>query len=106
VDKKDIKKLPIRNKRSDDGKLFLVPPPVDKCSHFNGPFEVDEDAGKCICKNCGGEVSPMFVLMNLMKMESRWMRSRTSYKDEMKRLAERSRTKCDNCGEMTRISRR
>lgn len=103
--KDDVKKLPVRNKRSDDGGLFLAPPPYDRCNHFNGPFEVDEDAGKCYCKRCGGEVSPIFVLTELMKKESLWNRSRERYNDEMRRLSNRSRTKCEHCGKMTQISR-
>ena len=102
----DVKKLPVRNKRQDDGNLFLVPPPYGKCKHYRGPFEVDEDAGTCKCLECGEEVSPMFVLNRLMSQESQWIRTRERYKDEMKRLAERSRTKCEHCGQMTRISRR
>ena len=102
----DVTKLPIRNKRKDDGRLFLVPPPYEKCKHYRGPFEVDEDAGTCKCLECGEDVSPMFVLKRLMSQESRWNRARENYKDEMKRLAERSKTKCEHCGKMTRISRR
>ena len=47
----------------------------------------------------------MFVLESLMHQESRWMRTREAYQEEMKRLDERSRTKCQHCGQMTRISR-
>lgn len=102
----DIKKLPVRNKRGDDGKLFLVPPPYEKCKHYRGPFEIDEDAGTCTCKECGDTVSPMFVLKRLMNKESQWNRTRGNYLDEMKRLKERSRTKCRHCGQMTPISRK
>ncbi len=103
---KKTTKLPVRNKREENGKLFLVKPVFGKCQHYNGPFEVDMDAGKCICQECNEEVSPMFVLNRLLAKESRWMRSHDNYKDEMKRLAERSRTKCQHCGQMTRISGR
>ena len=48
----------------------------------------------------------MFVLEQLMKQESQWMRTMATYQDQMKRLAERSRTKCQHCGEMTRVSSR
>ena len=101
---KDITKLPVKNKREGERDLFLVKPPYDACGHYQGPFEVDEDAGKCVCKACGGEVTPMFVLMAMLHKESRWMTTHERHKDEMKRLAERSRTTCDHCGKMTRIS--
>ena len=99
-----IKTLPVKNKRQDDGKVFLVLPPYEKCKHYDGPFELDEDAGICRCKECGDEVTALFVLKRLMQKESQWNKSRSYYKDEMKRLAARSRTKCDHCGKMTRIS--
>ena len=102
----DVIKLHVRNKRQDDGKLFLVPPPREKCKHYKGPFEVDDDAGTCKCMECGDDVSPMFVLKRLMNKESQWNRTREKYQDEMKRLSERSKTKCEHCGQMTRISRR
>lgn len=96
--------LPVKHKAPPSGDLMLIPPPASKCIHFNTSFEVDEDAGKCTCKGCGEEVSPMFVLKRLMQLESRWMRTRSAHQDEMKRLKERSRTKCQHCGKMTRIS--
>ena len=101
-----IKQIPIRNKRQGEKDLFLVAKPYDRCKHYNGPFEVDEEGGKCICKACGEEVTAIFVLKRLMRDESRWMESHAKYHDQMKRLSERSRTKCDHCGKMTRISRK
>lgn len=102
----DVVQLKTERRTPPDGKLMLVPPPFGKCIHFNTSFEIDEDAGKCKCLGCGEEVSPMFVLTALMKLESRWMRTRAAYQDEMARLKARERTKCQHCGEMTRISSR
>lgn len=100
-----VTRLPVKNKRDDDGKLFLVPAPVKSCSHFRGAFEIDKVADKCFCRDCGAEVSPMFVLERLMQKESIWMKSSDRYLDELKRLAERSSTKCQHCHKMTKISR-
>lgn len=100
----DIKILPVKNKRTESG-MFLVPP-INKCKHYRGPFEVDEDSGVCVCKECGGSVTPIFVLKRLMSSESRWNSSRENYLEEMKRLKERSRTKCQHCGGITAISRK
>lgn len=102
----DVVQLKTERRAPPDGKLMLVPPPFGKCIHFNTSFEVDEDAGKCKCLGCGEEVSPMFVLKALMQLESRWMRTRAGYQEEMARLKARERTKCEKCGEMTRISHR
>lgn len=103
VDQCDVVQLPVRPKEPI-GDLFLVPAP-QPCCHFPPSFEVDVDAGKCKCRHCSGEVSPMFVLEQLMKQESRWNRTRAAYQDEMKRLDERSRTKCQHCGQLTKISK-
>lgn len=92
-------------KRPEPTDAFLQPVPHAKCQHYFGPFEVDVSASKCKCLSCGEEVSSMFVLEKLMRQESQWMQTHARYQDEMKRLAERSRTVCKNCGQMTRISR-
>lgn len=102
---KDISKLPVKNKREGTKELFLVRRPYERCKHYDGPFELDEDAGKVHCLECQEEVSPIFVLKRLMQLESRWMRSHNQYHDEQSRLAKRSRTTCDHCGKMTKISR-
>lgn len=100
----DIVQFPKDYKPPADGALFLVPAPAG-CLHYFGPFEVDVTGETCTCKQCGQKVSVWHVLDNLMKHESRWMRSRQAYLEEMTRLAERRRTKCRRCGEMTEISK-
>ena len=74
-----ITKLPVKPK-ADTGHLMLVPPPAG-CNHYPASFEVDLDGGRCKCKSCGGEVSPIFVLKMLMQEESRWNRTREAYGD-------------------------
>lgn len=103
-DDAQILRLPVKVKEPL-GSGFLVGVPYSNCQHYRGPFEVDVNAGKCKCIQCGGEVTAMFVLERMMQLESQWMRTRTAYHAEMKRLDERSRTKCQHCGQMTRISR-
>jgi hypothetical protein len=58
------------------------------------------------CGLCGTRLDPMFVLQKLAREESQWQRHRQQHLDEMKRFNERSRTKCEHCDRMTRISRR
>lgn len=105
ADQTNILALPVKPRPAAEEGAMLQPVPFNKCHHVFTSFEVDMDAGKCRCKKCGEEVSPMFVLDQLMRAESRWMRTLESYQDAMKRLAERSRTTCTHCGKMTRISR-
>lgn len=106
MNKDDIIKLPVKKKVPLDSNLMLVQPPFGKCNHFKVTFEVDIDSGDCKCLQCGERVTAIYVLDQLMKEESRWNRTRKTYQDEMKRLKERARTKCQHCGEMTRISNR
>lgn len=99
----NILMLPVKP-REPVAERFLEAVPYSACSHLFGPFIVDDKAGKCTCKKCGAEVSAMFVLERLMQQESRWMRTREAYMGEMERLAKRSKTKCEHCAKMTRIS--
>lgn len=100
----NVSALPVKPRPTLDEAPMLQAVPYSHCRHSFTSFTVDADAGKCFCKACGEEVSPMFVLERLMQQESRWMRTRAAYQDEMKRLEERSKTKCRKCGEMTPIS--
>ena len=75
-----------------------------ECQHRAG-FDVDDKLDEVTCRGCNAKLSPIWVLRQLANMETRWHRHRETYQDEMKRLAERQRTKCRHCGEMTTISR-
>jgi hypothetical protein len=102
----NILKLPAAFKDPPAGDRMLTPVDLKRCPHWNTTFEIDLKGAKCKCLGCNEDVSPMFVLEQLMHKESQWMRTRAAYQDEMKRLAERSSTKCTHCGKMTRVSRR
>lgn len=104
-DDENIAIFPAKHRRPDKG-LMLVPPEPNTCSHYPAAFTVDVKAGKCTCRKCGADVAPMFVLEMLMHKESQWNRTREAYQDEMKRLKDRSSTKCQHCQRMTRISGR
>ncbi|ABO60578.1 hypothetical protein LA345_38820 (plasmid) [Burkholderia vietnamiensis] len=82
---------------------YLVAP-VAECQHFNGPFLVDDTLAEVTCGRCKQKLNPMWVLKQLVQKENRWHAHFARYQEEMKRLAERSRTKCRHCGEMTPIS--
>lgn len=57
------------------------------------------------CGNCHAKLDPLWVLRILANREGRYMRTAARYQEEMKRLDQRQRTRCDHCGKMTRISR-
>jgi len=99
-----VVELKVKRKQHPGSEVMLVPAPR-ACAHL-GSFEVDEALAEVTCCECGAKLNPMHVLKLLCNQESRWHRVRSAYQDEMKRLAERERTKCQHCGQMTKISRR
>jgi hypothetical protein len=118
-DDDNIKKLPVRFKQppqADPPFLSVVTSWGDKkCDHRSFyadghmrpvTYKIREGETEVECGNCGTRVDPMFVLRILANEENSWSRSRQGYIEEMKRLKERSRTKCVYCGKMTEISRR
>ena len=106
------------------GVKFKAPPSEDEptlkviqhegCNHrwtfrqgrqINATYLIREGETEVECGLCNTRLDPMFVLRHLAFEETNWLRTRKAYQDEMKRLNARRRTKCDNCGHMTRISR-
>jgi hypothetical protein len=70
------------------------------------PYLVDEALAEVECGKCGAKLNPMWVLVRLANEDRRLNESQRRYQEEMARLNERERTKCEHCGQMTRISRR
>lgn len=73
-----------------------------KCFHRR--FLIDDKLQQVECGDCGEKLNPMFALEQLCRNEDRYHELHARYHDELRRLAERSRTKCEHCGQMTRIS--
>lgn len=92
-------KVPFKKPVPDDRFLLVEYNPC-----FHGPFVVDRDKLEVVCKKCGEKLNPMHVLCRLASEETQWHESFKRYQGEMKRLAERSATKCQHCQKMTRIS--
>lgn len=110
-DGENVTRLPVRFKTQ--GKTGRALELIDRyfdnegqCSHRNATFIVCESEADVECGKCGAKLNPMWVLKHLAVEERRLHEMSERYKDEMKRLSERSRTQCQHCGKMTRISRR
>lgn len=99
----DVIKLNVQFKPPVAEDKYLVPAPPG-CNHHNGPFLVSEKLAEVTCGRCNAKLNPIWVLTKLMHAESKWHDNMTRYQDEMKRLSERSKTKCQHCKQMTRIS--
>lgn len=114
-----IKKLGVRFKQpaaEDENTLRIVHFEKDGCNHkwkyvdgvgmVNAQYLIREGETEVECSLCNTRLDPMFVLRELACKEHRWNHQRQTYQEEMRRLSERTRTKCDHCGKMTRISNR
>ncbi|MCK5612031.1 hypothetical protein KAR91_59725 [Candidatus Pacearchaeota archaeon] len=97
----EIIELP-KFKKKDIGRHLTLVRQFD-CKHTS--FEIDEAFNEVTCCECGAKMNPMFILLQMAKQETRFSMARKNYIEEQKRLSERSRTKCQHCGKMTRISR-
>lgn len=113
-----VRRLGVRYKTppSADGPVLKVlHHEPGQCNHdyffargelVNVVYQIRQGETEVECSNCGTKLDPMWVLQRLASNEHKWHHSRETYQEEMKRLSERSRTQCDHCGKMTRISRR
>lgn len=95
--------LPVKQ-RSDLGNEHVFSSvPLSKCWHRR--YVVDDKLAEVECADCHEKLNPQWVLQQLANQEHRYHELHARYHDELKRLGERSRTKCQHCGQMTRISK-
>jgi hypothetical protein len=120
----EVTKLPVKFKHPPTGERTLEVVQrygAGACNHMyyfdgdplgggsrmkNVTYLVDEGAAEVECGHCHAKLNPMWVLSKLAHNETSYHETSKRYHEEMKRLSERTRTKCDKCGHMTRISRR
>ena len=121
----DVTKLPVRFKAPPTGERVLEVVgrygDGERCNHdfyFAGDplsggsvmkrvtYLVDEAAAEVECSNCHAKLNPMWVPARLAHHETQYHELASRYQEEMRRLSERKRTKCEKCGYMTRISNR
>lgn len=107
TDEDKVKRFPGRFKSPMPQDRTLVFPreigKPDRCRHEH--FIIDEAKAEVECGGCGEKLNPMWVLGNLCSRDHRFHQAHKTYDEQMAVLASRSRTKCSNCGKMTRISR-
>lgn len=105
TDDDNVTKLPVKfRKTPDDGRTLFKPWEVQKglpCHH--AAFIVDEQKQEVECASCGERLNAMWVLSYLASEDRQFKDTRKLADEAMTRLQERSRTKCQHCGKMTRI---
>lgn len=107
----NVKQLPVRFKRpAPEERALLHGWEVHRreganCDHRSG-FIVDSKLATVECAKCHALLNPMWALEQLCQRDHQFHANSKRYHEEMQRLAERSRTKCEWCDKMTRISHR
>jgi hypothetical protein len=103
-----VKRLPVRFKKplpEDRTLLFAYEVgQYDLCSHDR--FVIDDKKAEVGCGDCHEKLNPMWVLSVLTSRDHRFHEAHATYNEQMKRLDERTRTKCEWCDKLTRINRR
>lgn len=97
----NVTPLPVK-RRTTSTERVLTEAHSYACRHTR--FVVDEKLEQVECADCKERLNPIYALLQLCRQETRYHELHARYQDEMKRLAERSRTKCRKCGQMTEIS--
>lgn len=100
-----ITPLPVKHRDAVQGRvLTIVKPAYRECQHRR--FTVDKRLKDVTCRDCGAALDPMYALIQLATQETEYHQLHERYQDELARLGKRQKTKCEHCGEMTRISHR
>jgi hypothetical protein len=105
----NVKPLPVKFKGPlPEERTLLVPYEVgkSKCSHYPGRFIVDSSLAEVTCGDCNEKLNPMWVLGQLATRDRNFAEAHVRYHEQMKRLSDRTSTKCRHCGKMTRVSNR
>lgn len=93
--------LPVKQRDNDTERVLTE---VRSYDCFHRRFVIDDHLQQVECRDCGEKLNPMYALAQLARQENRYHELHARYHDELHRLAERSRTKCQHCGKMTSIS--
>lgn len=118
-DDASVTRLPVRFRAppgTEKPQLRLVEPHLSKdgCNHkhyfansnlLQVTYLVREGETEVECGHCHVKLDPMWVMMQLARVESRFRESEKSAHAAMTRYADRVKTKCEHCKKITRISR-
>lgn len=104
-----IVKLPVHTKGSKREPVLKRKTFADKmhkkeCDHTDTDYVVDVSDSQVECGTCGNKLNPMWVLEQLARREHRFHEAEKTYREAIARLEKRQKTKCQHCGEITKIS--
>ncbi len=102
-----VKRLPVRFKEPPPAERTLMgpyeAPRIPACDHLMVTYYVNRAEAEATCSRCGTKLNPMWVLEQLATHDRRYAEQQKAAKAAQERLDERRRTKCQHCGQMTRI---
>jgi Zn finger protein HypA/HybF involved in hydrogenase expression len=105
MDDETVTRLPVKFRNPPEaGRTLLHPWEVAKqsqCNHLS--FVIDEKKMEVECATCGERMNPMWVLHHLASRDRQFKENQRRSQELMAKVNERTRTKCDHCGKMTRI---
>lgn len=73
----------------------------DQCAHKR--ISVSELHAEVMCQDCGEKLNPVGVLLRYAKEESRLVMRIEENRKILAKLENKVRTKCEHCGQMTRV---
>ena len=74
---------------------------LKKCKHRN--IEIDQSLYYVKCIDCGETIDPVYFLHSLALEENILKWKITELQEELKKLENKKRCKCEHCGKMTRM---
>lgn len=82
-------------------QLSEAPLAYDACPHKR--ISVSELKAEVTCQDCGEKLNPVGVLLRYAKEESRLVMRIEENRKILAKLENKVRTKCEHCGQMTRV---
>lgn len=98
-----VKRLPVAHRAHDVALELVHYDPKQPCSHTQCPYRIREGEAEVECGGCGTRLEPMFVLRQLAIKDSLWNQRQQAAIKTAKEVSARVRTKCQHCGQMTKI---
>lgn len=97
----NIKDIGVKFKRpSEEDRMLKV---VHNKDCYNHQYLIDAEADIISCSKCNKTFNPMAVLVDLARKESTWINNKKRSMELLKKVEERTSTKCSHCGKMTKI---
>ena len=103
MSKDKVTRLPVVARKRELALEIVHYDAKQPCTHKRVPYRIREGEIEVECGGCGTRLDPMFVLHQLAIEDSLWKQRQEAAAKVGKELEGRVRTKCQHCGQITRI---